>query len=281
MSRAETSGRRTALVTGASSGIGLELARLLAQDGSDLVVVARNGQKLEEVAQALGHRYNVSVRPHAADLSEPGAARTLWSELESQGVSIDILVNNAGVGLYGPLWDQEPDALARMVELNVGALTNLTRLALPGMRERRWGRILNIASLVAYQPGGPRMAAYYATKSYVLSFSKGLARELRGTGVSVTVVCPGPTKTPFEGKSGAQQTFLYRWVPAMAPDAVASAAYRGMLRHSRVVIPGLFAKLLAVAGELPPRWIALEVNRWLLATIKSAEAEKSSRHRDP
>jgi NAD(P)-dependent dehydrogenase (short-subunit alcohol dehydrogenase family) len=140
------------------------------------------------MAQGFRHRYHVSVLPHAADLSEPEAARTLWSGLEGAGVSVDILVNNAGVGLYGPFSDQAPDALARMVELNVGALTNLTRLALPGMRERRWGRILNIASLVAYQPGGPGMAAYYATKSYVLSLSKGLARELRGAGVSVTVV---------------------------------------------------------------------------------------------
>jgi len=264
MSRAETSGRRTALVTGASSGIGLELARLLAEDGCDLVVVARSGQKLEEMARDFGHRYDVSVRPHAVDLSEPGVARALWSELEGEGVSIDILVNNAGVGLYGPLWEQAPDALDRMVELNVVALTSLTRQALPGMQKRRWGRILNVASVVGYQPGGPRMAAYYATKSYVLSFSKGLACELRGTGVSVTVVCPGLTKTPFEEKAGVQQTVLYRWVPAMAPDAVARAAYRGLKRQSRVVIPGLMAKLLAVAGELPPRGIALEVNRRLL-----------------
>ncbi len=247
---------RAALVTGATSGIGLELARLLAQDGCDLVVVARDGRKLEDMARTFAQRYGVSVRPHPADLSEPGAARALWSELEGAGVS--------GVGLYGPVSDQAPDALARMVELNVAALTSLTRLALPGMRERRWGRILNVASIVAYQPGGPGMAAYYATKSYVLSFSKGLARELRGSGVSVTVVCPGPTKTPFQEKSGVEQTFLYKWVPAMAPDAVARAAYRGMRRQSRVVIPGFLAKLLAVAGELPPRGIALEVNRRLL-----------------
>jgi short-subunit dehydrogenase len=262
MNRGE--GRRTALVTGASSGIGLEVARVLAQDGCDLVVVSRNGRKLEEVAQDFAHQYHVSVRPHAADLSEPGAATALWSRLEGAGVNVDILVNNAGVGLYGPFSEQAPDAIARMLELNVGALTKLTRLALPGMRERGWGRILNVASLAGYQPGGPRMAAYYATKSYVLSFSKGLARELRGTGVSVTVVCPGPTKTFFEQKSGAQETFLYRWLPAMAPDAVARAACRGMWRQARVVIPGLPTKLLAVAGELPPRAIALEINRRLL-----------------
>jgi short-subunit dehydrogenase len=263
-SRAPSSRRRTALVTGGSSGIGLEFSRLLAQDGCDLVVVARDGPKLEEMAGLFRRRYRVSVRPQAADLSEPGAAGVLWSGLESAGVAMDILVNNAGVGLHGPLSEQAPDAIGRMLELNVGALTSLTRLALPGMRERRWGRILNVASLAAYQPGGPRMAAYYASKAYVLSFSKGLARELRGTGVSVTVVCPGPTRTAFEEKSGAQRTALYRWLPGMQPDAVARAAYRGMWRGAQVVIPGLLTKLLAAGGELPPRGIALEINRRLL-----------------
>jgi uncharacterized protein len=255
---------KTALVTGATSGIGLELARLLAEDGCDLVVVARSLPKLVELARDVERQYGVSVRPRAADLSEPGAASRLWTELELEGVRVDILVNNAGVGLYGPLADQAPDALARMIELNVGALTNLTRLALPGMRERRFGRILNVASIVAYQPGGPGMSAYYATKSYVLSFSKGLARELRGSGVSVTVVCPGTTRTAFEERSGAQESYLYKRLPVMTADAVARAALQGMKRQSSVVIPGFLTKLIAFAGELPPRAIALEVNRRLL-----------------
>jgi len=150
------------------------------------------------------------------------------------------------------------------VTLNVTAVTTLTRLALPGMLARRRGRILNVASLVAYQPGGPQEAAYYATKSFVLSFSKGLARELRGSGVSITVLCPGPTSTSFEKTSGAAETALYKWMPSMSASAVARAGYRGMMQGSRVVIPGVMAKLMAFAGELPPRRIALEINRMLL-----------------
>src|SRR5262249_30647593 len=139
--------------------------------------------------------HQIAVRCEPRDLSRSRAAFELWEDLTRSGMTIDVLINNAGVGLYGRVDEQPADELDRMLQLNMGALTTLTRLALPGMRERRWGRILNLASVVAYQPGAPRMAAYYATKAYVLSFSKGLARELDGTGVSVTVLVPGPTET--------------------------------------------------------------------------------------
>jgi short-subunit dehydrogenase len=198
-------------------------------------------------------------------LSEPNAARALWRELTDEGVTVDVLVNNAGVGLHGVFSEQDVDAINRLVTLNVAALTTLARLALPDMLARRTGRILNVASLVAYQPGGPQEAVYYATKSFVLSFSKGLARELRGSGVTITALCPGPTKTSFETTAGATNTALYKWMPSMPAAAVARAGYRGMMRGSTVVIPGLLTKLLAFAGELPPRWIALEVNRLLLS----------------
>jgi short-subunit dehydrogenase len=253
-----------ALVTGASSGIGLELARLLAADGHDLVLVARSAERLDQIARELGGRHGVRVESRPRDLSTPGAARALWQEVIGDGVAVNTLVNNAGVGLHGPLAEQDVDAVERLVTLNVAALTTLTRLALREMLARRSGRILNVASLVAYQPGGPREAVYYAAKSFVLSFSKGLARELRGSGVSVTALCPGPTDTPFERKSGATETALYRWTPSMSAEAVARAGYNGMMRGSAVVIPGLIAKLMAFAGELPPRRIALEVNRLLL-----------------
>ena len=264
MTLSRPSHRRTALITGASSGIGLELARLLAADGHDLVIVARQHQRLEQLAEELRAQPGISVHCHPRDLSVPHAATELWAGLVNAGVTVDVLINNAGVGLYGPLETQDADALGRMLELNVVALTALTRLALPGMLERHWGRILNVASVAAYQPGGPRMAAYYASKSYVLSLSKGLARELSGTGVSVTALCPGPTETSFEERSGANRTVLYKWVPTMPAKSVARAGYRGMKRRAGVVIPGLIAKVLAFAGELPPRRIALEVNRFLL-----------------
>jgi short-subunit dehydrogenase len=254
----------TALVTGASSGIGLELARELAASGHALVVVARDREKLETAAAQLRSDYGVPVSVIAIDLSEPGGAEQLYAELTRTGLTIDILVNNAGIGLYGEFREQALDAMTRMQMVNVVALTALTRLALPGMIARGRGRILNLASVVSYQPGGPGMAVYYATKSYVLSFCKGLAVELDGTGVSVTALCPGVTASAFEGRAGASETRLYRLLPQLSPSAVAKAGYRGMMRARVTVIPGLMTKLLAFAGELPPRIVALFVNRWLL-----------------
>jgi len=253
----------TALVTGATGGIGLELARLLAADGVHLILVGRRRDRLDQVAAELGAAHRIGVQVEARDLSEPGAAARLWSDLAARGARIDVLVNNAGVGLYGALETQDPAELDGMVQLNVSALTTLTRLALPGMRERRWGRILNVASVVGYQPGAPYIAGYYATKAYVLSFSKGLALEVRGSGVSVTVLCPGPTETDFDDRAGAATNVLFRRLPKLSAAAVARAGYDGMRRGSMVVIPGLLTKLMSVAGELPPRRIALEVNRML------------------
>ena len=256
--------RRTALVTGASRGIGLELARLLAADGYDLVLVSRASDELEAVRKRLVEQHGVSARCHARDLSKAGEALDVWREIEKSETAIDVLVNNAGSGIYGPLAQQDLGALSAMLELDVVALTMLTRLALPGMVARRAGRILNVASVVGYQPGGPRMAAYYASKSYVLSFSKGVSRELDGTGVTVTALCPTTTRTSFEERSGASRSILYRRLPVASPEAVARAGYRGMKRGARVVLPGISTKILAFAGELPPRRIALEVNRLLL-----------------
>jgi short-subunit dehydrogenase len=264
-----TEHRDAALVTGASSGIGLELARVLAANGHPLVIVARDKARLETVAAQLQSDYPVPVTWYAKDLAEQGAADDLWADLLKADIIVDVLVNNAGVGLYGEFQNQPIDAVRRMQMLNVVALTSLARLALPGMVARQHGRILNVASMVGYQPGGPRMAVYYATKSYVLSFSKGLARELDGSGVSVTALCPGLTKSSFEQRSGAEETRLYRLLPQMTAGSVAVAGYRAMMRGRRVAIPGLLSKIVAFAGELPPRTIALEVNRFLLKRARA------------
>jgi uncharacterized protein len=253
------------LITGASGGIGAELAREFAARGHDLILVARSESALAALSATLRSQYGAAVRPIAMDLSGPGAAERLWEEADAGNGAVDVLVNNAGVGVYGPLAQADPRALASMIELNVATLTALTRLALPDMLRRKSGRILNVASLAAYQPGGPGMAAYYASKAYVLSFTKGLAAELRGSGVTVTALCPGPVKTDFEKRFGAAQARMYRTSAGPDAAAVARAAYHGLMRGRTVVVPGLMAKILAVAGELPPRRIALEVNRVLLA----------------
>jgi len=261
--RVGDAGARTALITGAGGGIGLELTRLLAADGHNVVIVGRDRERLERVEADLRARHQIAVRCEPRDMARSRAAFELWEDLTKAGITIDVLVNNAGVGLYGPLDEQDANELDRMLQLNMGALATLTRLALPGMRQRRWGRILNVGSIVGYQPGAPRMAAYYATKAYVLSFSKGLARELDGTGVSVTTLAPGPTETSFDDAAGANVDVPYKRLPKMTAVAVARAGYEGMKRQSMVVIPGFLTKTIALAGELPPRRIALEVNRLL------------------
>jgi short-subunit dehydrogenase len=259
--------KETALVSGASTGIGFELARVLAANGHPLVLVARDREKLAAAAERLQDEYRVPVSALGKDLSDPGAAEDLWSDLSKANLTIDILINNAGVGAYGEFQSMPLQEIERMQTLNVMTLTNLTRLALPGMLARKHGRILNVASVVGYQPGGPRMAVYYATKSYVLSFSKGLAKELDGSGVSVSALSPGLTKSSFEQKAGASGTVLYKLVPQMDARTVAVAGYRGMMRGRKVVLPGFITKILAFAGELPPRAIALKVNHLLLKRI--------------
>jgi uncharacterized protein len=254
----------TAIVTGASSGIGRELARELARGGHNLVLIARSADPLARLTRELREQFDVHVESYPCDLTDADAVRHLCSDVERSGVEIDILVNNAGTGLHGLFSEQDIDAINRVVALNVASLTALSRFVLPGMLSRRRGRIMNVASVAAYQPGGPEETVYYATKAYVMTFSRGLARELRGTGVTVTALCPGPVATAFAKRAGATATALYRWIPSLSAAAVARAGYRGMMRGSVAVIPGVLAKLMAFAGQLPPRRIALEVNRLLL-----------------
>jgi uncharacterized protein len=258
----------TALVTGPSRGIGGELARQLAADGCNMVLVGRDSAGLYELAQELGAQHGVTVRCEAIDLSVPGAVETLWSRIASASIEVDILVNNAGSGFYGNVHDQDPAALERMLQLNVVALATLTRLALPGMVSRRRGRILNVGSLVGYQPAGPRMAAYYASKAFVESFSRGLAAELEKSGVTLTTLSPGPTESSFEERSGAARSNIYHYLPKADPSRVARAGIEGMKAGAASVVPGFLTKLLAFAGRVSPRSIGVAVNRLLLKEVK-------------
>jgi len=249
---------KTALVTGASSGIGRELARLLAEEGLDLVLVARRSDRLEDLARELSVAHGVSARVLARDLASPSSAREIVEELERERLEVDVLVNSAGFGVYGRFWETEIDRQMEVLEVNVVALTELTGRLLPGMVSRARGRILNLASTAAFQPG-PYMAVYYATKSFVLSFSEALAEELSGTGVTVTALCPGPTITEFQEAAGIEDTWLFRGPLVMDAQSVAKAGWAGAKRGKRVVIPGLGNKILKETVRFSPRRLTTSV----------------------
>ena len=250
----KTDRRPVALVTGASTGIGKDLAEACAGDGNDLVLVARRAEVLEQVARDLEARYKVSVQIIPADLADPAAPERIVAELTARRLEPDLLINNAGTGAYGRFLETDKAVELGSIQLNVAALTHLTKLILPGMVQRGHGRILNVASTGAFQPG-PLMAVYYATKAYVLSFSEALASELANTGVTVTCLCPGPTRTEFQERAGMSNMWLTSQ-PMMASSAdVARAGYQGLKRGKRVVIPGLLNKMLAFSVRLAPRWL--------------------------
>lgn len=242
---------KTALVTGASSGIGLELARRCARGGFDLVLVARNEAALRGLAAELEQRCGVSATVLVHDLADPAAPAAIRAACAAAGIAIDVLVNNAGFATYGLFSESDLDAQVQMMEVNMLALTRLTRLFLDGMLARGSGRILNVASTAAFQPG-PLMAVYYATKAYVLSFSEALANELQGSGVTVTALCPGPTASGFQRRAAMEDSKLVAGKIATTAD-VARAGYAAMLRGQTVVIPGARNRALALLVRLMPR----------------------------
>jgi short-subunit dehydrogenase len=242
---------RTALVTGASAGLGREFARLAARDGHDLVLVARRRDRLQELARELEAAHGITATVVDADLSDRGAPRAIVERGLSAGLSIDFLINNAGFGSHGSFAESDFARQAEMVDVNIRALMELTHRLLPSMLARKSGRILNVASLAGFVPG-PYLATYYASKAFVLSFSEALAAELRGTGVTVTASCPGPTQTEFGTVAGSRRSTRFR---ARSADAasVALHGYRAMLAGQVVAIPGLANKLTAQAARFTPR----------------------------
>jgi uncharacterized protein len=254
----------TALVTGASGGIGEEIARLVAAGGGDLVLVARTTARLDALAAELTRAHGVAVTVLTADLSAPDAAAGIARILADRQIAIDILVNNAGFGAAAEFAREDPGEIVQMIQLNVVTLTLLTRLLLPPMLQRRKGRILNVASTAAFQPG-PLMAVYYATKAYVLSVSEALSEETAGTGVSVTCLCPGPTRTGFEKRARAGNSRLFTRPGVMSAAAVARAGYDAMMAGRRLVIPGLTNKIGVQVVRFTPR-------RLVPALVKSLNA---------
>ncbi len=244
--------RRTALVTGASSGFGRELARLFAADGFDVVLVARSAAVLEELAREIGERHGVGTHVLPFDLASDDAPARLVDELALRGIAVDALVNSAGFNQFGPFADSDVRTMLDLLHVNVAALTHLTRLVLPGMIDRRWGRVVNLASNAAFQPG-PLMAVYYASKAYVLSLSIALAEEVRGTGVSVTALCPGPTATRFQAVAGMEDSRLVagRRLPSAAE--VAARGFEAVKRGRPFVVDGARWRAFAFATRLLPR----------------------------
>jgi len=261
----------TALITGATSGIGLELASLAAQDRHDLVLVARQRDRLESVGRGLAEEYGVRVSVLPKDLSDPSTPAEIGRDLAARGIAVDVLVNNAGFGVYGLFAETAIDRELEMIQVNVVALTHLTKLILAGMLARRLGRILNVASTAAFQPG-PLMAVYYATKAYVLSFSEALANETAGTGVTVTTLCPGPTPTGFAERAGFGTSPLLPGPFVWSASAVARAGWSGMMRGKRVVVPGLANRAIVQAERFTPRRLVTAVARKLQESRARREA---------
>ncbi len=256
--------RPRGVVTGASAGIGAALARELARHGHDLVLAARSVAPMEALAAEL-REGGAAATVIAADLSKPGAAATLASEIARRGLAIDILVNNAGLGVAGRFDRCDPARVSEILQVNIVALTELTRLLLPGMIARGHGRVMLVASVAGFQPG-PRMAAYFASKAYVLSLGEALAYELRGTGVSVTTLCPGATATNFFTVAGADNSLMARRLRRMMrAEDVARLGYRGLAARRRIVITGAMNRLLALTGRYAPHRITLPVTDLLMS----------------
>ncbi len=253
-----------ALVSGASSGIGLALAKCLAQDGVDLMLVARRADVLAQVADDLRQKYPVTVHVVAADLNAVGAIDTVMADIAKLGRSVDVLINNAGAGVVGDFAEMSPDDIARVTTLNITAFSLLARAVLPQMKHKGRGRMLNIASTAAFQPG-PGMAVYFASKAYVLSLSQALSAELQGTGITVTALCPGPTVSEFGARSGIEGTNVFKGAfPVARAEDVAAFGYKAMIQGKRVAVHGLLNRLSTWSAQLAPMSVVLWMTRNLL-----------------
>lgn len=252
--------KKTALITGASSGIGLELAKVHASKGGDVVLVARSKNKLESLRNELEQQYGCKVFIIAKDLSKPEAPQEVYDQLQQQNIAIDYLFNNAGFGDYGFFYETSWEKEAQMIDLNTRALTYLTKLFVKDMVARKSGRIMNIASTASFQPG-PLMSVYYATKHYVLAFSEGIANELKGTGVTVTALCPGPTASGFQDAAAMTESKLVKGVSMPSAMEVAEYGYRCMERGKVVAIHGFMNKIMAGSIRFIPRSIVRNMVR--------------------
>lgn len=257
--------QKTVLITGASRGIGYELARVFGREGYRLVLVARDRERLEDLARQFKAEYGVFVKIIVADLSLRKGVAEVTKTLEKDGIEVTVLVNNAGFGLFGDFGELDLKEQVAMMELNMMALVKLTHSFLPQMRLAKHGKILNVASTASFL-SGPYMAVYYATKNFVLSFSEALGAELAGSGVTVTTLCPGPTDTVFPERAGAAHSKIFQG-RLSDPAEVADQAYQALQRGQALVIPGWFNKLAVNLPRFLPR-------SWVMGLVKRIQDGK-------
>ena len=258
----------TVLITGASSGIGLELARYFAADGCRLVLVARNTTALQSLADELYQTHKIETRVLTADLSLSETPKRIFDELHETGVTVDVLVNNAGFGALGAFAELPLQRQLEMLQVNITALTELTGLFLPGMIQRQRGGILNVGSVAGFEPG-PGMAIYHATKAYVLSFTEALAEELTGTSVTVTALCPGPTATNFGKVANFLKERQLKKIPKMSAEKVAQYGHDAYRKGRVLAIPGLRNHFLIFLVRIMPRRYVRKIAKYFNSTKKS------------
>lgn len=258
--------RQTALITGASAGIGVDLAECFARDQYDLILAARTESALKEVASRLSAAHHVNVTPIAIDLGQIGGGTKLADEIRTRGLHVDVLVNNAGYGSAGALSESEISVELGMIDLNVRTLVELTHIYWPSMLKNKSGGVLNVGSTAAFQPG-PLMATYYASKAFVLSFSEALWEEARDTGVRVSCLCPGPTESKFRARAGTDKKKLAKAAEWMSSAEVAGLGYRAWKSNKRVEITGLRNRIMAAAVPFVPRTRLLGVVRQLQSPL--------------
>ncbi len=259
--------KQTVLITGASGGLGLALAMQFAQHGYDLILTARSADKLQQAQNAIRTAYDVAVTVIPLDLGAPDGAAALMDAVRTQDLTVDILVNNAGLGDFGAFADSELSRQQAMIALNVSALTELTHHVLPMMREKGHGKILNVASIAAFQQG-PYMSVYYATKAYVLSFSQALSRELKGSGITVTALCPGPIATGFEETAQLGKSKLFRSMPVSTAENVARYGYKATMKGKQVAIHTARNRFLININRIVPRRMAGDIICHIQGEIK-------------
>ena len=250
--------RKTALITGASSGIGYEFSKVFAKNGYNLVLVSRNTEKLKIISKEIRKQNDIQVKVISKDLGKSSAPQELYDEVAAEGITIDVLVNNAGIGVYGKLIDSSTQKQMDLIQLNITSLTMLCKLFGRDMAKKGSGRMLNVASTAAFQ-AGPFISTYYASKAYVLMLSEALGSELKQDGVTVSVLCPGPTQTEFFERNDMIGTRLEKSPYIMSPTKVAEIGFSGLLKGKTVVIPGLINKLLTFSVRLIPRRVVTAI----------------------